>query len=183
MQNRRPRSDVSTGVYVGLGSNLAFENAEPSTLLKRAMERLEEGGDKIIATSSLWVSDAWPAGAGAPKFINAVCRVKPHCNDTSRLMRRLHDIEAEFGRLRDQHNQWSPRTLDLDLLDYNGFVTKKCSFPTLPHPKMAERDFVLLPLMELSLNWVHPITQKSAQNLLEKLKTSGLTNNCIQFLG
>jgi 2-amino-4-hydroxy-6-hydroxymethyldihydropteridine diphosphokinase len=167
-----------TGVYIGLGSNLGQFGYSPKALLERALDRLEEGGDKIIATSSFWQSDAWPADIGAPDFINAVARIQPLDTDPTALLQRLHKIEAEFGRHRDHANRWSARTLDLDLLDYNGLVSENNSVLILPHARMAERDFVLAPLAQVSLNWVHPISSKAAQELLSEIIEAGTGNNC-----
>jgi 2-amino-4-hydroxy-6-hydroxymethyldihydropteridine diphosphokinase len=97
------------------------------------------------------------------------------------LLERLHKIEAEFGRQRDPQNRWAERTMDLDLLDYNGLVTKNDSFLTLPHPRIAERDFVLLPLMEVCPNWVHPITGIEGGILLRAIKNRDSNNNCRRF--
>ena len=177
------KSGSPASVYIGLGSNLAHGKIQSNTLLRCAIGELEVGGDKIVATSSLWVSDAWPKQTNAPKFINAVCQVQPFCSDPARLLKRLHTIEAEFGRNRDELYQWAERTLDLDLLDYNGLISRNNSFPTLPHPRIAVRDFVLRPLLEVSANWVHPITRKSGQELLFELEKNGNTNNCVLFQG
>jgi 2-amino-4-hydroxy-6-hydroxymethyldihydropteridine diphosphokinase len=172
---------TETGVYVSLGSNLGLDGVPPQALLGAAITMLELGGDEIIATSSFWSSDAWPAEAGAPNFVNAVCRIYPYDNDPALLLKRLHDIEAKFGRLRDPQNRWSERTLDLDLLDYNGLISKNNSFPVLPHPRMEARDFVLRPLLELSPNWVHPIIQQKGSSLLALLEKANELNNCIQL--
>jgi 2-amino-4-hydroxy-6-hydroxymethyldihydropteridine diphosphokinase len=150
-------------------------------LLSSAIEKIEFGGDQVIATSSFWQSDAWPIGTDAPVYINAVCQIKPFDNDPALLLQRLHEIEAKFGRLRDPHNRWSSRTLDLDLLDYNGIVSQNSSFPCLPHPRIAQRDFVLIPIIEVSPNWVHPITKMRASFLLSELVESNNLSNCIQI--
>jgi 2-amino-4-hydroxy-6-hydroxymethyldihydropteridine diphosphokinase len=176
-----PKWDPSDGVYISLGSNLDFCGLSSHALLQRAIDRIEIGGDVILATSSFWVSDAWPAQTGAPKFINSVCRVQPLDHDPAMLLARLHQIEAEFGRRRDQHNRWSERTLDLDLLDYNGLVWENNSFVILPHPRIEGRDFVLEPLLEVCVNWVHPITREKGWILLDRLKKAQKTNNCVQL--
>jgi 2-amino-4-hydroxy-6-hydroxymethyldihydropteridine diphosphokinase len=174
----RSETDLEPGVFISLGSNLSFGGYSSQTLISAALNRLELGGDKVIATSSLWKSDAWPKGQGAPDFINAVCRIYPFDRDPERLLRRLHVIEDHFGRVRDPHNRWPARTLDLDLLDYNGLISEKHSFYTLPHPRIASRDFVLLPLLEVSPYWKHPITSKDGQILLNELIVTNQTHNC-----
>jgi 2-amino-4-hydroxy-6-hydroxymethyldihydropteridine diphosphokinase len=167
-----------TGVYIGLGSNLDHQNFSSPQLIESALGLLEVGGDHILAVSSMWTSDAWPPMEDAPNYTNAVCQVQPHDNDPAALLRRLHMIEAELGRQRDPANQWAERTMDLDLLDYNGLVMPNCSFVTLPHPRIDQRDFVLLPLLEISPNWVHPITGVEGRELLELIYQEDRTNQC-----
>jgi 2-amino-4-hydroxy-6-hydroxymethyldihydropteridine diphosphokinase len=176
-----PKYDSKAGIFISLGSNLNYLDLSSRALLVAAMERLEAGGDKIVATSSFWQSDAWPAQTGAPSFINAVCQIRPRDHDPAQLLTRMHEVESGFGRLRDQRNRWQARTLDLDLLDYNALISENCSFPVLPHPRIEERDFVLCPLLEVCPKWVHPITQKTGQYLLLELEKLEKTNNCIQM--
>jgi 2-amino-4-hydroxy-6-hydroxymethyldihydropteridine diphosphokinase len=173
----------STGVYVGLGSNLSHLNQTPNQLLDKAQEMLERGGDKIAAVSSFWTSNAWPAYTGASDYTNAVCKIHPCDDDPASLLARLHSIEAELGRQRDPHNQWASRTMDLDLLDYNGLITDNDDQLKLPHPKIGQRDFVLLPLLEVSPNWVHPNTCERGDILLDRLLQSNQTNGCIRVEG
>jgi 2-amino-4-hydroxy-6-hydroxymethyldihydropteridine diphosphokinase len=173
-----PHNVHDAGVYIGLGSNLGFNTTSPRQLLMQAILTLKENGDIIDAVSSFWVSDAWPPGSAAPNFVNAVCRIQPFDESPIELLKRLHAIEAKFGRQRDQHSRWSARTLDLDLLDYNAKIIENCCFLVLPHRRIAERDFVLHPLLELSPNWVHPITGIAGQESLTKLQESGQTNGC-----
>lgn len=178
ISQNEPKYDVALGVYISLGSNQSYNNMPSKTLLLNALESLAIGGDQINSTSSFWVSDAWPKENGAPQYINAVCCISPYDTEPAQLMQRLHDIEAKFGRVRDVHNRWLSRTLDLDLLDYNGLISKNHSFPVLPHPRIADRDFVLKPLLEISSHWCHPVTGTHANVLLDNLVSSGNTHNC-----
>jgi 2-amino-4-hydroxy-6-hydroxymethyldihydropteridine diphosphokinase len=176
--NQEHKSAQFSGVYLSLGSNLRYLDQTPRTNLVRALNSLQAGGDKIIASSSLWRSDAWPAGTGAPSFINAVCQISPLDNNPANLLSRLHTIEAKFGRQRNPLNRWNARSLDLDLLDYNGIILQNNSFLELPHPRIHSRDFVLMPLLEISPNWVHPISGTTGRCLLDHLKMLGPMNNC-----
>ena len=81
------------------------------------------------------------------------------------LLMLLHDVEAGFGRVRGTAN--ASRTLDLDLLDYDGRII--ASELVLPHPRMAERSFVLAPLAEIAPGWQHPLTRLGAGELLAGL--------------
>jgi 2-amino-4-hydroxy-6-hydroxymethyldihydropteridine diphosphokinase len=78
------------------------------------------------------------------------------------LLKALHDIEAEFGRIREKQN--APRTLDLDLLDYDGRI--EAGPPELPHPRLIERAFVLLPLRDVAPDWRHPATGLPVSHLI-----------------
>ena len=82
-------------------------------------------------------------------------------------MRLLHAVEAEFGRARAVPN--AARVLDLDLLAYDDLVSQPGAWPLLPHPRMAERAFVLLPLADLAPDWRHPVLGRTARELAEAL--------------
>ena len=83
------------------------------------------------------------------------------------LMDLLHQIELEFGRLRKTRNM--ARTLDLDILDFDGRVETGADGVILPHPRMHERSFVLLPLSEIAPEWRHPISAASIDDLIAKI--------------
>jgi 2-amino-4-hydroxy-6-hydroxymethyldihydropteridine diphosphokinase len=178
-----PINDQPTGVFIGLGSNLDHQNLSPRQTIERGLYLLGKGGDSIVATSSLWTSKAWPEGTKASDYINAVCQVTPWDSDPAALLQRLHAIEAELGRQRDPSNRWAERTLDLDLIDYNGMILENDSVLTLPHPRIAVRDFVLLPLLEVSPNWVHPQTGIEAQKLLERIYQTHGDTQCHRIVG
>jgi 2-amino-4-hydroxy-6-hydroxymethyldihydropteridine diphosphokinase len=77
--------------------------------------------------------------------------------DAAALLALLHRVETRFGRTRRARNE--PRTLDLDLLDYDGLVRSEA--PILPHPRLAERAFVLLPLRDVAPAWRHPVSGRT----------------------
>jgi len=81
------------------------------------------------------------------------------------LMATLHDIEKSFGRKRSAPN--APRSLDLDLIDYDGRV--EVGPPVLPHPRMATRAFVLVPLANVAPGWRHPVSSKTVEELIAAL--------------
>lgn len=128
--------------YVGIGSNLD-DPARQVTGAQGALEHLPESG--WFAHSSLWRSA--PVGpADQPDFINAAAgfltQLEPHD-----LLQRLQALEQAAGRRRAEH--WGPRTLDLDLLVLGGLTLDDDTL-TLPHPRIAERNFVLLPVSEIA---------------------------------
>ena len=98
-----------------------------------------------------------------PPYANAVIKIETS-EKPVKLLQILHNLEGQFGRVRRVVNE--ARILDLDLIDYTGTVIMGPEI-TLPHPRMTERLFVLLPLQEIAPDWVHPITGKSIQKLIE----------------
>ena len=83
------------------------------------------------------------------------------------MLARLHELEATFGRRRGQRN--AARTLDLDLLDYRGRISEPGERPELPHPRLAGRAFVLLPLAEVAPGWRHPVSGQRIEALIADL--------------
>lgn len=114
--------------------------------------------------SRLWRSLAWPDPADPP-FVNAVMQVETPMQPVE-LMQVLHDVEDEAGRVRDGRRN-APRILDLDLLAYGRTVLNDESGLILPHPRAADRAFVMGPLSEILPDWIHPVAQKSAKNLYD----------------
>ena len=128
-------------VWVGLGANLG----EREEALRSALQRMAEWPDtRLIAVSALYVSA--PVDAGGPDYLNAVAHLQTRLAPLD-VLQRLQTIEQDAGRERPYRN--APRTLDLDVLLYGSEVL---STPTLtvPHPRMNERAFVLLPLADLA---------------------------------
>jgi 2-amino-4-hydroxy-6-hydroxymethyldihydropteridine diphosphokinase len=151
-------------ILIGLGANLPSRAGQPADTLKRALGELERQGVEIRAISGFYQTPAWP-NAADPAFVNAVAAVKTGLQPVELLML-LHGVETDLGRLRSAPN--APRTLDLDLLDYDGHVTAGPPL-TLPHPRIAERSFVLVPLHDVAPGWRHPVTGQGFPELLDAL--------------
>lgn len=149
--------------YIAFGANLS----NPRETLMMAVTALGESGVVIDNISSLWISPAWPVGSNAPDYTNAVIAVRTEW-DAPVLMQNLLDVETRLGRVRSALN--APRVIDLDLIDYDGQVLDD-PICTLPHPRMTERAFVLLPLEEVAQHWVHP-DGSTLKALLAKLDLS-----------
>jgi 2-amino-4-hydroxy-6-hydroxymethyldihydropteridine diphosphokinase len=145
---------------VALGSNLAFEGAPPADVLEAALVRFPEHGLDIVKRSGWWRSAAWP-DASAPAFLNGVALVRtalgPH-----EVLDALLRIERGFGRDRTIPN--APRTLDLDLIAHGRTVMDEPGL-VLPHPRAAERRFVMGPLAEIAPGWRHPVSGEAAEEL------------------
>lgn len=127
--------------YVGLGANLGDREAA----VRKAIARLGElPQTRLVRASSLYQTA--PHDASGPDFINAVAQIETRL-DAMALLSQLQAIENDAGRERPYRN--APRTLDLDLLLY-GSARIECKTLTVPHPRMAERGFVLVPLREIA---------------------------------
>lgn len=118
---------------------------------------------RVLKVSPFYRTPAWPDPSDPP-YVNAVALVQTPLGPAG-LLAALHAIEAEFGRERSVAN--APRTLDLDLIDYDGRVEE--GPPVLPHPRVSERVFVLKPLADVAPRWVHPVSHKSVSALLAAL--------------
>ena len=150
-------------ILIALGGNLASQAGPPARTLDAALAALAKAGVNIQAVSPYYVTQAWP-DPSEPPYINAVARVTAVLTPVE-LLALLHDTETAFGRVRSVRN--APRTLDLDLLDYDGRI--EAGPPALPHPRLAERGFVLVPLADVAPDWTHPATGQSIQALLNAL--------------
>ena len=131
---------------IALGSNLA----EPARQVRAALSAMEAHPQiQIEKTSSLYVTA--PVGYDdQPDFVNAVCSVRTSLDGVS-LLAVLNRIEADFGRKRTFRN--APRTLDLDIIDFDG-ISSDDPHLTLPHPRAHERSFVMKPLAEILPDFV-----------------------------
>jgi 2-amino-4-hydroxy-6-hydroxymethyldihydropteridine diphosphokinase len=141
--------------YIGFGANLA----NPRKMLLRVVETLAEQGLIIEDVSPLYRSPAWPAGNSAPDYLNAVLSVR-FVGNPNDLMTVLLGVERALGRRRSTPN--APRVVDLDLLDVPG-VTQNTDHLTLPHPRLDDRAFVLLPLRDVAPGWEHANGQTISQ--------------------
>lgn len=152
-------------IIVGVGSNLAAPGtASPRATAEAALHRFPEFAIEVVRRSKWYASEPVPV-SDQPWFVNGVAVVQTTL-DPLALLRALLRIEAGFGRHRSVPN--AARTLDLDLLDYEGREVASAEL-TLPHPRLQERRFVLAPLAEIAPKWRHPRLGLSAKELLEAL--------------
>ena len=153
-------------ILIGLGANLPSpEHGPPQATLAAALEALGAHGAKLLRRSP-WYESAPVPPSGQPWYVNAVAEVESALSPQA-LLAALLDVEAGFGRVRGVRN--ASRTVDLDLLDYRGLVTGPGGKPELPHPRLHERAFVLLPLRDLAPGWRHPARGGTVEALIEAL--------------
>ena len=162
--------DQVRSVFLGIGSNLGnrIHNIEKAKLLLQSNNIL-----KIVKTSSYYKSLSWP-NPKKPFFFNIVVECSTKISPFN-LIKYIKKIESILGRKKTSKN--SPRTCDIDILDFHQksikIVDKKYSI-IIPHPRLHLRNFVLLPLFEIKKNWVHPVKNKKISVLLNNLSSSSL---------
>lgn len=144
--------------WVGLGANLG----DPAQMLRVAISLLRAHPRiRLEAESSLYRSEPWGV-RDQPAFVNAVVRVETDLQPLQ-LLDALLGIERELGRRRTGP-RWGPRTIDLDLLSYDNLVLQSPRLQ-IPHPRMQQRAFVLLPLLELDPDFEIPGLERAAECL------------------
>lgn len=151
---------------IALGGNVGDVRA---TFPKAISNILGMAQATLLARSSDYRTPPWGEEAQEP-FINACVEVETGL-DPHALLFTLHKIEKRFGRDRAKEQRWGPRTLDLDLLAYDDAVIKQPDL-TLPHPRLFERAFVLVPLAEIAPDRV--IAGRSVASALAQLSTEGI---------
>jgi 2-amino-4-hydroxy-6-hydroxymethyldihydropteridine diphosphokinase len=152
-------------IIIGIGSNLAASPAvTPRETAEEALPALAAPHLQPLLRSSWYESAPVPA-SDQPWFVNAVALIASDL-EPELLLKLMLDVESRFGRVRHERN--AARTLDLDLLDYDGLIIDTPSL-TLPHPRLHQRRFVLEPLCEIAPNWRHPVLGLSAADLLTGL--------------
>jgi 2-amino-4-hydroxy-6-hydroxymethyldihydropteridine diphosphokinase len=173
--------------FVALGSNQLSAAGQPAQTLLAALKELgatKNGGVLIQAVSRFYRTPAYPLGSG-PEFINVVISLTTNLSAMA-LLERLHEIEADFGRTRQ--TRWAARTLDLDLIAYEDMLLPDretlCYWIRLspqdqsrltpdqlllPHPRLQDRAFVLIPLCEFAADWRHPLTGQTVRAMVAAL--------------
>ena len=167
------KQDISENLvniaYLSIGSNIGSKKRN----IEKVKYLLEINSIKILKSSSIYETYSWP-NKKHPKFYNIVIKIitklKPNILFTT-----IKDIEKKLGRKKSKIN--SPRTCDIDILDYKGRIYKlqvNSNNLIIPHPRLHNRNFVLFPLFEIEKNWKHPLKKTKIQDLIGKLDNSSL---------
>ncbi|MCB0640504.1 MAG: 2-amino-4-hydroxy-6-hydroxymethyldihydropteridine diphosphokinase [Phaeodactylibacter sp.] len=151
-------------IYIGLGSNLQDRIGQ----LARAVKAIETQIGPVLERSSIYESEAWGLEA-QDNFMNAAIEVRSAL-DPRAILDRLLAIELQMGRRRKE--KWGPRLIDLDLLFYQDRIIQEADL-VVPHPQLHLRNFVLIPMLEIAPDWVHPIYQRSIEELYWQAPDAG----------
>ena len=153
-------------VFLAIGSNLGdrFRNIELAKIM------LSDNRIKILKSSSFYETLSWP-NIKNPKFLNVVLEIETNLRPLS-LLDLCKKIEKSLGRKKSKKN--SPRVCDIDILDYS--KRNENNGINLPHPRLHQRNFVLIPLFEISKKWTHPKSKDHIKTLILKLSKKDITS-------
>ena len=175
---------------IAVGANIPSAAGDPAETVAAALGHLSETGGGVVAISGYYRTPAFPPGSG-PDFVNAAAVLRT-AEGPEAVLARLHAAEARFARRRDV--RWGPRTLDLDLIAMGDALlpdaatqaawrgldaaAQRSRVPDrliLPHPRMQERAFVLVPLADVAPGWRHPALGRTVSQMVAALPEAART--------
>lgn len=177
-------TEIRSKALIALGGNLTLRDLLPQETLMAAIRDIAEIDVHLRAVSRFFSTPCFPAGAG-PDYVNAVVEIETGLSPLA-LLDQLHEIEARHARQRTE--RWGMRTLDLDLIAYGELILPDLAtyaqwrdLPLeqqmqqapdrliLPHPRLQDRAFVLVPLCDIAPDWCHPVLHKTAIQMRDAL--------------
>ena len=151
-------------VYLSLGSNLE----DRLGYLQQATSILSSHKDiNIVATSSFYETEPWQMEA-ENWFVNAVVQISTTLSPEA-LLEETQRIEVQLGRVKNSSEKYADRTIDIDLLFYDDLIMHTGEL-TIPHPLMHKRAFMLVPMLEIAQDYVHPLFKKTISDLYDELE-------------
>lgn len=176
---------------LAFGANLPFDGMTPDQTLRAAVKSFPKVNLGVPHLSRLFATPCFPAGLG-PDYVNAAALLQVEgCLSAKALLARLHQIETMFGRKRN--SRWGMRTLDIDLLSLGDLVLpdgnthsqwrnldlsqQRRAAPDqliLPHPRLQDRAFVLVPLADVAPDWCHPVLNLTVSQMIDRLHAADL---------
>jgi 2-amino-4-hydroxy-6-hydroxymethyldihydropteridine diphosphokinase len=152
---------ILKSAYLHLGSNIGNKKSQ----LESAIESIKKSIGKVVTSSSFYETEAW-GKKDQESFLNIAIEVLTDLSAED-LLKQCNKIEAQVKSVKAE--KWGPRILDIDILFLGDKVVKNSTL-TIPHPEIENRNFVLIPLMEIAGEFIHPVLNKTIEELYEECK-------------